>query len=210
MIYEGFPKGVRNIPVPSPIFGPLLEQIDTLDELKCTLRLIWLIQKKGGRNQYLTEAEIKSDRILSNSLGNHNVMKTVRAAVARGVFIYFLSKPNMTQIFTLNSEYGRKLAETSDWITVENDPEPWHSEESLPTVFTLYEQNIGIITPIIADKIKEAEDLYPSSWIPEAISESVTNNKRNWNYISTVLESWKTRGKRDGKPTRNTGKTRYR
>ena len=58
--------------------------------------------------------------------------------------------------------------------------------------------------------IKEAEDLYPSSWIPEAISESVTNNKRNWNYISTVLESWKTRGKRDGKPTRNTGKTRYR
>ena len=33
MRYEGFPKGVRSIPVPSPIFGPLLEQIDDLDEL---------------------------------------------------------------------------------------------------------------------------------------------------------------------------------
>ena len=210
MRYEGFPKGVRSIPVPSPIFGPLLEQIDDLDELKCTLRLIWLIQQKGGGNRYVTESEIKSDRILSNSLGHRNVMKTVQTTVARGTFIYFMCKPDRTQIFTLNSEYGRRLAETSDSIVVEDHAEPWHSETSLPTVYALYEQNIGIITPIIADKIREAEDLYPDEWIQGAISESVTNNKRSWSYISTVLETWKTRGKTDGKPTRNTGKTRYR
>ena len=91
MKYEGFPKGVRSIPVPTPIFGSLLEKIDDIDELKCTLRLIWLIQKKRGRNQYVTEGEIKSDRILSNSVGSQqNIMNALQMAVDRGTFIYFI------------------------------------------------------------------------------------------------------------------------
>ena len=35
-----FPPRVRYTPVPNPLFGPLLEQIDDLAELKCTLRVI--------------------------------------------------------------------------------------------------------------------------------------------------------------------------
>ena len=211
MKYEGFPKGVRSIPVPTPIFGSLLEKIDDINELKCTLRLIWLIQKKKGADQYVTEGEIKSDRILSNSVGSQqNIMNALQMAVNRGTFIYFINKRDQTQFFTLNSEYGRKLAKNSDSITIENDPEPWLSEEKLPSVYSLYEQNIGVITPIIADKIKEAEDLYPAKWIQDAIEESATNNKRSWSYVSAILKSWKTGGRRDGKSTRNTGKTRYR
>ena len=211
MKFEGFPRGVRSVPVPSPIFGSLLEKIDDLCELKCTLRLIWIIQNKKGANRYITEAEIKSDRVLSNSLGNHeNIMKSVQMAVDRGTFICFRADENQTPIFALNSETGKSLAGNAHRIKMDNDPEPWHPEVPLSSVYSLYEQNIGVITPIIADKIKESEDLYPTKWIEDAIGESVTNNKRSWSYVSTILENWKTRGRRDGKSTRNTGKTRYR
>ena len=51
MNFAGFPRKVRFTPVPSPLFGPLLEQIDDLSELKCTLRLIWLLHQKRGYPQ---------------------------------------------------------------------------------------------------------------------------------------------------------------
>lgn len=66
-------------------------------------------------------------------------------------------------------------------------------------VFTLYESNIGPLTPIIADQLKDAENTYVFSWIEEAITLSVTNNKRNWRYCETILKRWKESGKDDGK-----------
>ncbi|MFC1873473.1 DnaD domain-containing protein, partial [Chloroflexota bacterium] len=70
--------------------------------------------------------------------------------------------------------------------------------EELPNIFTMYEQNIGMLTPIIADELKDAEKLYPVDWIQDAIKEASTNNKRNWRYISKILENWATEGKNDG------------
>ena len=38
MQFAGFPPGTRYTPVPDPLLGPLLEQIQDLAELKVTLR----------------------------------------------------------------------------------------------------------------------------------------------------------------------------
>ena len=48
MKFNGFPDRVRSIPAPAPLFGTLLEQIDDLAELKCLLRVLWLLQQKKG------------------------------------------------------------------------------------------------------------------------------------------------------------------
>ncbi|MBT9163089.1 MAG: hypothetical protein DDT27_01658 [Dehalococcoidia bacterium] len=48
---------------------------------------------------------------------------------------------------------------------------------------------------MIAEDLKEAEKLYPASWIEDAFRESVRLNKRNWRYISRILERWASRGK---------------
>ena len=57
MKFSGFPRRVRSLPVPSPLFGELLEDIDDLSELKCLLRVIWLLQQKRGYPRYVTLAE---------------------------------------------------------------------------------------------------------------------------------------------------------
>lgn len=66
-----------------------------------------------------------------------------------------------------------------------------------PTVFRLYEQNIGPLTPLIAERLIRAVESYPVDWIESAIGEAVTYNRRNWRYIARILENWAT----DGLPT---------
>ena len=70
--------------------------------------------------------------------------------------------------------------------------------EKPPDIFTLYEENIGMLTPLIADELKEAVKQYPELWIRDAIKEAVEQNKRNWRYIARLLEHWSVEGKDDG------------
>jgi DnaD/phage-associated family protein len=70
--------------------------------------------------------------------------------------------------------------------------------EELPNIFTLYEDNIGMLTPMIADELKAAEKLYPISWISDAVKEAVAQNKRSWRYIARILERWSAEGRSHG------------
>lgn len=68
-----------------------------------------------------------------------------------------------------------------------------------PNIFALYEQNIGLLTPLLAEKLQDAEGRYPLDWIEAAFEEAVTNNKRNWRYIERILERWAVEGMNSGK-----------
>lgn len=71
-----------------------------------------------------------------------------------------------------------------------------------PTVFRLYEQNIGPLTPMIADRLIKALETYPPNWIETAIDEAVAYNRRNWRYVARILENWAAEGPpgRTGRP----------
>lgn len=65
---------------------------------------------------------------------------------------------------------------------------------------TLYQDNITLITPIMADTLKDAAEEFPDvSWYAPAFKIAVENNSRSWKYIYTILKNWKEKG-RDWKP----------
>ncbi len=64
-----------------------------------------------------------------------------------------------------------------------------------PNIFVLYEQNIGLLSPLLADELKDAADLYPPEWIEAAFREAVQHNKRKWSYIRAILRRWETEGR---------------
>jgi DnaD/phage-associated family protein len=66
-------------------------------------------------------------------------------------------------------------------------------------LFSVYENNIGPITTMVADTLTDAEKTYPAQWIVEAIKLAVENNKRNWRYCDTILRRWQSDGKDEGK-----------
>ena len=64
-----------------------------------------------------------------------------------------------------------------------------------PNIFVLYEQNIGLLSPLLADELKDAADQFPVEWIEAAFREAVQHNKRNWSYIRAILRRWGTEGR---------------
>jgi DnaD/phage-associated family protein len=70
-----------------------------------------------------------------------------------------------------------------------------HVEIERPNIFVLYEQNIGLLSPLIADELKEAADHFPAEWIEAAFREAVQYNKRKWSYIRAILRRWETEGR---------------
>ncbi len=64
-----------------------------------------------------------------------------------------------------------------------------------PNIFVLYEQNIVLLSPLLADELKDAADQYPAEWIEAACREAVQHNKRKWSYIRAILRRWETEGR---------------
>ena len=83
------------------------------------------------------------------------------------------------------------MSEIKNW----NKQRQWRVRSSRPDIYTLYEQNIGALTPILSERLREAENLYPAAWIEEAFAEAVNYNRRSWAYIIRILENWVTNGR---------------
>ena len=227
MEFNGFPDRVRSIPAPAPLFGTLLEQIDDLAELKCLLRVLWLLQQKKGYPRFVSHSEALADRAMATGIGGsvRDISGALDACVRRGTLAMAVISVNgertgeEERLYALNTDRDRRaLAQTaSDAFVVghsqtEPTPEPWDANVERPNIFALYESNIGMLSPMIADELKEAETLYPVEWIEDAFREAVAQNARSWRYIVRILESWeregRSRGQGDGKSRRYSTKVR--
>lgn len=82
-----------------------------------------------------------------------------------------------------------------------------------PKIFKLYESNIGLVVPLIADQLIKAESTYPMEWIEKAFGIAVERNARSWRYIEAILKRWSVDGFQDKKqPVRRDseeGRNRY-
>ncbi len=208
--FNGFPVKTEFSPVPKIFLNSVLPEMDDLTELKVTLYLFESLIPKKGYPKFVTFNELLSDVSLSKSLqeaGNKPeevLKKALKSAEERGTILHtVLSRNGSTEdIYLLNTESDRQAVSRiqSGEMKLEGFtiPDKVKIPEEQPDVFRLYEDNIGMLTPIIADELKEAEKLYPPDWIQDAFKEAVINNKRNWRYITRILERWTTEGKKDG------------
>ena len=221
MNFRGFPKGTTHVPVPSPLLGALLQEINNLGELKCILRVLWLLHQKKGQPRFLTVGELLGDKMLISTLKcdesslREGITRPLMELVKRGILLCTMAKINGTteKIYLLNSEQGRKSLEAINngripsIIPPEDDNDISVETQQKSNIFTLYEENVGILTPIIVEALKDAEQSYPWPWIEKAFKLAVGRNIRNWLYISRVLERWTTEGKDSGELGRHTATT---
>jgi DnaD/phage-associated family protein len=64
-------------------------------------------------------------------------------------------------------------------------------------VFAFYEENIGMLTPIIGDEIKGWLEKVPESWVRQAIREAKLSNAHSWRYIEKILLRYEKQGYAD-------------
>jgi DNA replication protein len=213
--FGGFPNKTKYTPIPNLFFSEILPEIADLDELKLLLHVFRTVYPKKGYTRYVTFNELLSDPVLIRGLKNDsppsNVLQRILdQAVGRGILLHLALKrgEGVDDLYFVNTEADRmaiariESGELKLGMPVKSKPVPVTREQ--PNIFTLYEQNIGMLSPIVAEELKEAEKLYPASWIQDAFKEAVDLNKRNWRYVARILERWAVEGKDDGESWRDT------
>jgi DnaD/phage-associated family protein len=194
------------------MLGTLLARFDDERVLKVVLRAIWHVHQKKGAPRPVTVREIAADSVMSEALGlrGEQLTEAVAAALVAstepGAFVE-TELPDGTPAFVLNT-HGERDALVNAGMPMPSERrivEAWDadSEAERPNIFTLYERNIGELTPIIAERLRETSAEYPESWIAEAIEIGVQSNVRNMKYVIAILKRWQAEGKGDGKPRRD-------
>jgi DnaD/phage-associated family protein len=208
--FPGFPDGkLRVTPVPNLFFSELLPHIDHLAELKVTLYAFWGMMQKEGKVRYLRLTDFLNDHEFMKGMGATPTLAAaalldgLERAVARGTFLHvdIESSDGKMDLYFLNTQKGRAAVEgitRGEWRPGPMSDDPLSLLVERPNIFVLYEQNIGTLTPIIADELRDAEQTYPLRWIEEAIQLAVENNVRKWRYVLAILERWRQEGKQDG------------
>jgi len=215
--FAGFPDGkLELVHLPDQFFSELLPIIDDLFELKVTLHCLWLIQQKGGDVRYITASELMADEVLMRGLQDASLsaqealMEGLELAVARGTLIQVTAQHADgadENWYFVNGEHGRAAVsriERGEWAP-SGDDEPVFLQAQRPNIFILYEQNIGMLSPLMAEELKDAEREYPADWIEDAFRIALSNNARRWAYVRSILERWAREGRskrRDDKEAR--------
>ncbi|MBN2097963.1 MAG: DnaD domain protein [Dehalococcoidia bacterium] len=215
--FPGFPARSNQTPLPELFFSKLLPETDSLPELKVLLHIFWRVYRKKSTQKFVTQEELAVDEVLMQGFdGSADPAAALRdaldSAVEHGVLLRAtVEKEGQSHdLYFINGEASREAlarAEAGEIsVPVPRPAEPKAKKEEPPNIFVLYEQNIGLLTPMIAEQLKEAEELYPADWIAEAFREASSLNKRSWRYIERILERWSTEGRGSGEPGRDTKK----
>lgn len=203
--FDGFPAGeLKFTAVPDLFFARLLPQIDSLVELKVILHFLWVHYRQA--RQGIAKNELLADETLAQSLAlldddvEQAVTLGLNQAEARGMLLHVQleNEEGRHDLYFLNSERGRlaraKILEGEIGVVAVSGLEIAPPTKR-PNIFELYEDNIGLISPILADELKDAENTYSLEWIEDAFKIAVENNVRKWSYIRAILERWATSGR---------------
>ena len=203
---NSFSAGDQATLIPAAFFNDLLFSIDHLGELKITLYAFWFMQKLEGEIQFIEKKNFLDDPKLMSGLAKTAKQAAVvledslTRAIERGTFLKADLQTKGECVYLLNDARGRAAQQAilkGKWDP-RSTPQP---EIALslerPDIFYLYEKNIGPLTPMIAEDLKEAEKLYPGDWLQDAIHIAVKKNVRRWNYVEAILKSWKENGRNE-------------
>jgi len=199
--FKGFTDSESFTQLPDTFFHQLLKQIDNAEELKVTLYFLWRVEHMAGPLRALRETDFNPKEL---GLSADEVRSGVEKAWKRGILL--MSQHEADVLYFLNSPGGRAAAEAFSKGQLRESAAINSTPFERPNIYRLYEENIGPLTPLVADMLQEAEETYKEEWFEEAFTIAVKNNKRNWRYVEAILKRWKEEGKNGKKDQQNSDK----
>lgn len=129
-----------------------------------------------------------------NTARSRKVVQELQGGEVLPASLLAMEAEPVTQEISVETASGGASGRTRAYTHMET---PAHVQVQIerPNIFILYEQNIGLLSPLIADELKEAAEQYPIEWIEAAFREAVLHNKRKWSYIRAILRRWETEGR---------------
>ena len=220
--FSGFPEGKMHFTgIPDLFFTNLLPEIEDLGELKITIYAFRLLHNMEGTFRYLRRVNFSRDEVFMQGLAQDpgeasKILDQALSLCIRRKTLLSTSielETGLQTLYFLNSPKGRaalKAVETGEWRHSGNAEAPLELLPQAPNIFSLYEENIGPLTPMIADALQAAEQNYPYLWIEQAVRIAVENNVRRWTYVEAILKRWQEGGRDERTDRRDSEKDRRR
>lgn len=183
----------------------------TLNELRAESALMATLGEDGAQlppPSKLQNADSENARKTQKKDGNgtggavERLKSGLALAVERGTLLTLDIEHDGRQerIYLLNTPSGRRAVEQlrDGRIELGRVLPPVQEAPVLEraNIYQLYEENVGPLSPIVAQELHEAEELYPLEWIEEALNEAALQNKRSWRYAAAILQRWATEGRK--------------
>jgi hypothetical protein len=193
--FPGFSSNAtRHVPLPDSFFSELLPLIDDLGELRVTLACFRIVTRKSGSPRAIRWVDLIADDGLGAALDEAGLRAGLERAIARGTLLHITADTGdgPEDLYFVNTARGREAVrrlqrgERPEGLAPAEPPAP--SAEERPNIFKLYEQHIGLLTPMLADELRDAEATYPAAWIEDAVRQAVRQNARSWAYVRKILE----------------------
>jgi len=191
--FPGFTSSETFTQVPDS-FIRMMNEIEDVAELKVTLYAIWRIEHIEGNFRALGETDFEAESL---GLSVDEIQRGLGKCLERGTLLKAQYEADV--FYFLNSPRGRLSAEAfakGQWRDVGRSMSVPLNKSN---IFKLYEENIGALTPLLSDMLREAEKTYPGMWFEEAFEIAVSRNIRNWKYVEAILARWKENGKDERK-----------
>jgi len=219
--FKGFPPRVEVTPLPNVFFSEVLEIINSLLELKAVMQIFFLLSRRRGYPRFVSFSELSRNAVIERELhtmqGDADALlrSALESAVKHGILLHIPIDMGgkSDDVYFINNEaekdtIGKIMSGTLKIRSVQIRTLEEPASEQPRDIYSLYERNIGMLTPILAEELQEAEHRYPPEWIQDAFREAVRANVRNWKYINGILKRWDREGKKDGKPVGDSQKER--
>ena len=205
-VFPGYPSGpVRWVPLPEPFFAQVLPQVEDLAVLHVLLFTFWHLSRQEDEPRYVPEGAYA--RLLQWPAWQGRTPQELQQALDRAVDAGYLLRGEARddqgrtwRLYFLPSPKGRaawEALQSGHWHPQDHPHRPVHIEMDRPNIFRLYEENIGPLTPLIAERLEDAARRYPAAWIEEAFRIAVERNVRHWRYVEAILKRWEQEGKDD-------------
>ena len=195
--FEGFVAGGVAVTLPAQLFTELLPTIDDPTELRVTLYAMYAVARERGALRAVRASALAAETPLLRALDQRDarvaasmVRDALDAACARGTLLACALDDGDTLVL-VNNEAGRRAlprirsgalavpGATAKRVT------PSIERPARPA--QVYEQEIGTLSPAIADAIARAAERWPDEWIVEALRLAAARNARSWRYAEAIL-----------------------
>ncbi len=190
--------------IPNTVLGRVLASIYDADEIKLILRAIWLLEHQRGYPRYITRDDLRRDRVLSVAIADQSDFdRILKSAIERGVFVEVSINNNIYLMFNTESARRATIEVAPPTDILNNDDNSWETPAVSTTTtdaFRAYEENIGLLSPMIRQSILAALEDFTDEDISRAVRIAVENESRSWSFVAGVLRRWA----RDGIPHERT------
>lgn len=227
--FEGYPAGAHATAVPNAFFTEVLPSIEDPAELAVTAYVFFAAGRVRRYPRHVRLSELAHEEPLLASLtrlggggggwGRAQSLRegvtlpaqletAVNAAVARGTLLEVHVEQNGVEdrVLLVNTPSGRRdaariKAGLIDLGTAVEAPAPRVGPP--PTIYRLYEDTFGALTPAVAQELEATAAEYPPEWIARAFRHAAIYRARNWNYVRAILERWQEQGRSDEETDRD-------